>query len=97
MSRETGLAPSLGAILEPDATDAALSLELDSWPPDCPLAQSLSPLAYRDLHRRQDDADRLSGILGILVDRANQPLALSEVDCGDGSLRPSRSQELLEF
>ena len=92
---ETGLAPSRGAILEPDATDAALSLELHSWPPDCPLAQSISPMAHRNLHRRQDDADRIPGILGILVDRAHQPVALPEVDGRDGSLHPSRGEEHL--
>src|SRR5208282_1549451 len=42
---ETGLVPSPGAILETDAADAALPLELHPWPPDCPLAQSLSSMA----------------------------------------------------
>src|SRR5271157_3541751 len=69
-----------GAILEPDAADAALSLELHPWPPDCSVAQSLSAMAHRDLHRRQNDPDRIPGILGILVDGAKQPVAIPEVD-----------------
>ena len=97
MSVETGPTPSLGAILEPDAADAALSLELYSWPQDRPVAQSLSPMAHRNLHWRQNDPDRIPGILGILVDRAHQPVALPEVDSGDGSLRPSRSEKPLTF
>ncbi len=96
LSVETGLAPRLsGAILKSNAADAAFSLELHPWPPDCPLAQSLSAMAHRDVHRRQDDADRIPGILGILMDRANQPVALPEVDSGDGSLRSSRGKEPL--
>src|ERR1700687_539514 len=68
---------NVGAILEPDASHAALSLELHPWPPDCALAQSLSSVAHRDLHRRQNDQDRIPGILGILVDGGKQPVALS--------------------
>src|SRR4029077_6036241 len=95
LSVETGLAPSTGAILEPDAADAALSLELHPRPPDCAVAQSLSSVADRDLHRGQDDPDWIPGILGILVDGANQPVAVPEVDGGDGSLRPSGGEEPL--
>src|SRR5271157_3940017 len=84
-----------GAILEPDAADAALSLELHPWPPDCALAQSLSSMAHRDLHRRQNDPDWIPRILGILVDGAKQPLAVPQVDSGDGSLCPSRGEEPL--
>ena len=87
-------APPPGAILEPDADDAALSLELHPWPPDYSVAQSLSAMADRDLHRRQNDPDWIPGILGILVDRTNQPVAIPEVDSGDGSLRPSEEQHL---
>src|ERR1019366_2552143 len=78
-----------GRYTGPDAADAALSLELHSWPPDCPLAQSLSPMADRDLPRLQNDPDWIPGILGIFVDGASQPVALPEVDSGDGPLRPS--------
>ena len=54
-------------------------------------------MAHRNLHWRQNDPDRIPGILGILVDRAHQPVALPEVDSGDGSLRPSRSEKPLTF
>jgi hypothetical protein len=78
---------------KPNAADAALSLELHPWPPDCPLAQSASSMAHRDLHRRQNDPDRIPRILDVSVDGANQPVALLEVDSGDGSLRSPRSKE----
>ena len=83
-----------GAILEPDAPNAALSLELHPRTPNCPVAQSLSSVADRDLHWRKNDPDWIPGILGILVDRTNQPVAIPEVDSGDGSLRPSEEQQL---
>src|SRR6266403_1640246 len=67
---------STGAILSTDAADAALRLELHSRPPDCALAQSLPSLAHRDLHGRQDDPDRIPGVLGIPVDGASQPVAI---------------------
>jgi len=82
----------LDAILKPDAADAALSLELDSRSPDCALAQSVSFMADRDLHRRENDADWIPGVLGISVDGAGQPLALPQVDSGNGSLRSSEEQ-----
>jgi len=78
-----------------NAADAALSLELYPWPPDCPMAQSLSAMAHRNLYRRQDDANRVPRILGIPVDGAHEPMALPEVDRGDGSPCPSRGQEIL--
>jgi hypothetical protein len=53
-------------------------------------------MAHRNLHRRENDADRLCGILGIHVARARRPLALSEVDSRDGALCPSQAQGLLD-
>lgn len=44
------------------------------------MEKSVPALADRDLYRRQDEADRISGILGIHVERASQPLALSTMD-----------------
>ena len=82
-----------GAILKINAADNALYLELHPRPPDCSLAQPLSSMASRDLHRGQNDADRFPGILGISLDRAEQSVAFSEMDIGDGSLRPSSSEE----
>src|ERR1700691_3105412 len=85
---ECGLS-HVAAILKNNAADAALSLELDPWPPDCPMAQSLSAMAYRNLYRRQDDANRVPGILGIPVDGAHELMALPQVDGGNGSVCPS--------
>jgi len=84
----------LGTALESDAADAAVSLEFDSWAPDCSLAQSLFAVADRDLYGREDDADWIPGILGILVDGARQTVAVSEVDGGDGSVRASGGEDL---
>ena len=83
-----------GVVREYDAADAAVSLEFDSWAPDCSLAQSLFAVADRDLYGREDDADWIPGILGILVDGARQPVAVSEVDGGDGSVRASGGEDL---
>jgi hypothetical protein len=44
------------------------------------VAQSLSFVADRNLHWREDDADWIPGILGISVDGTNQSLAFSEMD-----------------
>ena len=82
-------------IINSNAPNAALSLELHSRPPDYPVAQPLSLVANGNLHWRQNDSDRISGILGIYVDRASQPLALLEVDRCNGSLHPSGNEEIL--
>ena len=58
------------------------------------MAQSVSFVADRDLHWRENDANWIPGILGILVDRAQQLVALFEVDGGDGSLRASEDRHL---
>ncbi len=86
--------PSRGDI-EKNAADAALSLELNPWTPDCTMAQSLPAMAYRDLYRREDDANRIPGVLGIPVDGTNQFVALSEVDGRNGSLYPSSGEKIL--
>ena len=84
-----------GRYTEADASDAALYLERDPRPPACAVAQSLSFVAARDLHRGQNDADRFPGILGISMDGAQRSLALFEMDGQDGSLCPSKGQALL--
>jgi len=71
-------------IINSDAPNAALPLELHSRPPDYTVAQPLSLMANGNLHRRKNDPNRIPGILGIYVDRARQPLALSKVDRRNG-------------
>src|ERR1700694_4083596 len=72
-----------------------LSVERHQGPSPGSMAKSVSSVAHRNLHRRENDADRLRGILGIHVARASRPLAFSEVDSGDGALCPSQAKELL--
>ncbi len=83
-----------GVVREYDAADAAVSLEFDPWAPDCSVAQPLSAVADRNLYGREDDADWISGILGISMDGARQPVALSKVDGGDGSVCASGGEDL---
>src|SRR5205807_8010187 len=45
--------------------------------------------------RREDDADRLSGVLGICVAGAGKSLALPQVDGRNGALRPPQAEELI--
>jgi hypothetical protein len=56
------------AILDGDASHVALSLEFHSRSQDRPMAQSLPLVAHGNVHWRKDDADWLSGVLGIYVD-----------------------------
>src|ERR1700676_2498745 len=72
-----------------------LSVERHQGPSPGSMAKSVSSVAHRNLHRRENDADRLRGVLGIHVARASRPLAFSEVDSGDGALCPSQAKELL--
>ena len=88
---ETGLPRLTRAILEPDAADAALSLELHPWPPDAPGAV---PIFLWRIETYTGVKMTQIGFLelGILVDGAKQPVALPEVDGRDGWLRPPRSE-----
>lgn len=51
-------------------------------------------VANGDLLRGKNDADRISGVLGIHVARAHTFMAFSEVDGGDGRSCPSKSEKL---
>jgi len=73
---------------------APFSLERHERPSAGSLAKSLSFVAHRDLLRRQDDADRFPGVLGISVAGAHQSVALFEVDGRDGALRSPQAEEL---
>jgi len=58
------------------------------------VAQPVSAVAHRNLLRRQDDADWVSGVLGISMAGAYESMAFYEVDWRDGSPRPSQTEEL---
>jgi hypothetical protein len=55
------------AILRNNVADAALRLEFHAGTSDCTVAQSVSSMANRDLHRCKDDADRVSVVLGVCL------------------------------
>src|SRR5579863_4409711 len=74
---------------------APLPLERHQRPSPGSVAKPLPPVAYRNLLRRQNDADWLSGILGISVARARESLAFSQVDKRDGALRSPQAEKLL--
>src|SRR5260370_39543471 len=59
------------------ALPCPFSLERDQRPPAGAVAKSLPLVAHRDLLRREDDADRLPGALGIHVARSWQSLGPS--------------------
>lgn len=65
------------------AQHAAFLLERHSRAPFDSLAQSVPSLAHRDLLRRENAADRISGILGVSLERALESLAILEVDLRD--------------
>src|SRR5580698_8575839 len=84
-------------LLSCHALPAPLSLERHQGPSSGSVAQPLPAMAHRDLLRRQDDADRLPGVLGISVAGAYQPLAFSQVDRRDGPLRPPQAEKLRQW
>src|SRR5712692_8827628 len=97
-SASRSAAPGETAILgKLHALHAQISVERDSRTSPYALAQPLSALAGRDLLRCKDAADRFSGILGIRMAGAQQSLAISEMDGGDGTLRPPQAEECLEM
>jgi hypothetical protein len=77
------------------APNPALSLERHQRASPHAMAQSLLAVAHRDLHRRQDDADWISGILGIYLAGTRESMALLEVDWRDGTLRSTQVQRIL--
>ena len=76
-----------------DVVHAPLPLERDSRPPPCSLAQPVSSLARGDLLRSENAADWIPGVLGIRPARTKAPLAISKVDGGDGTPRPSQAKK----
>src|SRR5580698_4478741 len=79
---------ALGLLSCCHALHASLPVERHSWAPPDSVAQPVSFVENRDLYRCEDAPDRSAGILGIYLAGAPQPLALSEVDWRDGTLRP---------
>jgi hypothetical protein len=51
-------------------------------------------MAHRDILRSEDDANRISGVLGISVAGARESVAISKVDRRDGSLRSPEAEDL---
>lgn len=80
-----------------DALHAPLSMERDPRAPLYSVAQSLPAMANRNILWSEDAADRSSGILGIYLAGAQESMAFSEVDRGNGTLRPSRAQEFVSL
>lgn len=77
------------------ALHAPLPLERDQGPSPGSVAEPLSFVADRDLHRRENDADRLSGVLGVRVAGAGESLALSQVDERHGALCAPQAEEFV--
>ncbi len=75
------------AILILDVADGPPTVERHARPPACALAEPLPALAHRDLLRRQDEPDRLLGILGIYVEGTLRANPVLEMDGADGWLR----------
>ena len=76
-----------------DVVHAAIYVERNPRTPAGSLAESISAVADRDLLRREDAADWVSGVLGISLARASPSVAVSEVDGGDGALRSTVCEE----
>jgi hypothetical protein len=72
----------------------SFSLECHQGSPSHPVAQSIPALAHRDLYGREDDADRLSGVLAFHLAGAPPSVAILEVDWRDGAVRASESEKL---
>src|SRR5580704_15033601 len=73
----------------------SIPLERHSRTPPHPVAQPLSPLANRNLLWREDAADRISRILGVRHPGTQQPMAISQVDSRDGTLRPPPAKKFV--
>lgn len=71
---------------------AALRLECHPWTPPDSVAESLPPVANRDLHRCENDPHRVPGVLGISLAGAPAAVAVSEVDRRNGTIRTSESE-----
>src|ERR1700680_1583048 len=61
------------------------------------MAKSLPAVANRNLLRGEDATDRTPGVLGIHLAGAQEFVAFSEMDSGNGALRPSQAQGFLSL
>jgi hypothetical protein len=70
-------------------------VEFDPGPPSRALAQPIPAVAHRNLLRRQDAANWISGILGVSLAGTRQSLEILEVDVRDAAARASSAEELI--
>src|ERR1700722_19104360 len=73
------------------ALHAALSVECYPRTSSRTVAKSILVVANRNLLRRENAADWPVGILGIYLAGAQEFVAVSKVDSGNGALRPSQA------
>ena len=59
------------------------------------MAKSVPAVANRNLLWRKNATDWTAGVLGIHLARAQEFVAVSKVDGGNGALRPSQTQKLV--
>src|SRR5436305_15070783 len=71
-------------------------MECLTWPPARSLAQSVPSLAYGDLLRSKNAADTLYRVLGFRLERAREPVALSQVDGRNGTIRTPEGEGRFE-
>ena len=76
-----------------NALHVAIHVERHAWAPSDAVAKPVPALANRNLLRREDATDRLLGVLGVSVARAQESLAVSQMDWRDGTLRKARAEE----
>ena len=76
-----------------NALHVAIHVERHARTSSDTVAKSVPVVANRNLLRREDAANRLSGILGISLARAQKPLAFPQMDWRDGTLRKARANE----
>ena len=75
------------------ALHVAIHVQRHAWAPSGAVAKPVPALANRNLLRREDAANRLSGVLGISLARAQKPLAVPQMDWRDGTLRKAKANE----
>ena len=83
------------AILEKHASHVSIFVAFHARPSLGSLEESLSSLESGNLLRCEDAADWVPGVLGVCVARTLKPVAFSQVDGRDGTLRASQDQESL--
>ena len=72
-------------------------MERDPRAPFGPVAQPLLTVADRNLLWGEDAADRTAGILGIHLAGAQEFVAVSQVDGGNGTPRPPQAEEFVNL